>query len=211
MPAAPPPELRAAGNEPASRLVIDAQRIELRTEPGDRRIEAPTPTPEPLPAGRRWQALVSGTPLTVTRSDRLCADSMSGMPHPHSVSVTWQGRTLHGCGGEPATLLHGGEWVVEDLNRAGIIDRSRASLAFGPDGGLSGRASCNTYVARYALTGEGLGMTGLAVSRMLCASALMLQEQRFLDALARTERFEMTADGALVLHGAGHRILARRP
>lgn len=110
-----------------------------------------------------------------------------------------------------ASLLRGPEWVVEDLDRAGIIDRSRASLEFGPDGRLSGRTSCNTYVARYALTGEGIGVTGIVATDTTCAPALMRQEQRFLDALARTEGFELTRDGALVLHGAGHRILARRP
>jgi heat shock protein HslJ len=107
--------------------------------------------------------------------------------------------------------IAGTEWVVEDLNRAGIIDRSRVTLDFGADGHLSGRASCNTYAARYALAGEGIGVTGIVTTDRTCAPALMLQEQRFLEALVRTERVETTPDGALVLHGAGHRILGRRP
>jgi heat shock protein HslJ len=116
------------------------------------------------------------------------------------------------AGAAPTALnIESSTWVVEDLNRAGIIDRSRATLEFETDGRLSGRASCNTYVARYALSGEGIGVTDIVTTDRTCAPALMLQEQRFLEALVRIERFEMTRDGALVLHGAGHRILGRRP
>jgi heat shock protein HslJ len=46
---------------------------------------------------------------------------------------------------------------------------------------------------------------------MACAPSLDAQEQRFLAALAATQRFEIDSDGALRLLGAGERsITARR-
>ena len=71
---------------------------------------------------------------------------MSGMPFPFSAEVIIAGRAFRGCAGEPDTLLIGDEWVVEDIG-GGLIDRSRATLDFGVDGRLAGRASCNALHA----------------------------------------------------------------
>jgi heat shock protein HslJ/uncharacterized lipoprotein YbaY len=107
--------------------------------------------------------------------------------------------------------VQGVEWIVEDINGGGIIDRSRASLVFGPDGRLSGRGSCNAYAGRYAMTGDGITVSGIAGTKMSCAPSLMAQEARFHEVLRDVRRFEIRADGALVLHTEDRRsILARR-
>lgn len=122
------------------------------------------------------------------------------------------GLTLNGCGGDPAALLQGGEWVVEDLRGGGIVDRSRITLNFGTDGRVGGAASCNRYTAAYALSGEGLTISKAAATMMACAPALMQQERLFLDLLAQVRHFTLDATGALVLHAAdGRTISARRP
>lgn len=108
------------------------------------------------------------------------------------------------------TSLLGHEWIVEDIASGGIIDNSRASLIFGPDGTLSGRASCNSYSGLYALSGERITVSRLAGTMMACAPALMEQEDRFFDILKQADRIEFTDDGALVVVGAdGRRLLAR--
>jgi putative lipoprotein len=128
-------------------------------------------------------------------------------------TLSWKGRQYPECReltASPADL-QGVEWVVEDLNGGGIIDRSRATLVFGADGRLSGRASCNTYTAEYAASGDTVRVSNVAGTARACAPSLMAQEQRFYDALKAATRFEFRADGALVLHaGDGRRILARR-
>jgi heat shock protein HslJ/uncharacterized lipoprotein YbaY len=107
--------------------------------------------------------------------------------------------------------VQGVEWIVEDINGGGIIDRSRATLVFGPDGRLSGRGSCNAYTGRYAMTGDGVTVSGIAGTKMSCAPSLMAQEARFHEVLRDVKRFEIRADGALVLHTDDRRsILARR-
>jgi heat shock protein HslJ len=163
------------------------------------------------PAFARYSTDLDGQPVVATVYEEICADSMSGMPHPNRVVVSVAGREYRGCGGEPARLLQGGEWVVEDIDSAGIVDRSRATLVFGLDGRISGRASCNTYGGQYKLTGESLTIDKAATTMMACAPSLDAQEQRFLAALAATQRFEITGDGALLLLGSGDRsIKARR-
>lgn len=128
-------------------------------------------------------------------------------------ALSWRGRQYPECRElttSPADL-HGVEWVVEDLNGGGIIDRSRATLVFGADGRLSGRASCNTYTAAYTASGDTVRVSDVVGTSRTCAPSLMAQEQRFYDALKNATRFQFRADGALVLHADdGRRILARR-
>jgi heat shock protein HslJ len=116
---------------------------------------------------------------------------------------------------EGAGLTHrlvGPEWVVEDLDRRGIIDRSRVTLAFEPDGRTGGRAGCNAWTGRWTLDGERLALSGIAVTARACAPALELQEARFLATLRQPMRVDFTGpDGALRLSAdGGGSILARR-
>jgi heat shock protein HslJ/uncharacterized lipoprotein YbaY len=203
---------RATGNEPFWRLDMAGGETTLLADLGKTRVAAPTPAGERVEGGIRYAANTSEGPLTVTVFDRRCNDTMTGMPHPHAVTVQFAGRTLQGCGGDPATLLQGREWVVEDINRTGVIDRSRTTLSFGADGHLVGMGSCNTYLARYSLSGEGLAITRPASTVKACPPALMRQEDLVFDILAKVQRFEIDPTGALVLRASdGRSITARRP
>lgn len=205
-PAAP---FRATGNEPSWRLDIGPSR--LRWQSGSAIVEAPTPAPV-IATGERRYTVGSGAGATVVAvSEDVCVDSMSGMPHPNAVEVLHEGKSFRGCGGDPATLLRGAPWQVEDIDGGGIIDRSRITLRFGADGQLSGQASCNAYTGAYRLTGETLSFRRPAATLRACAPALMQQEIRFLDSLGQVQRFEITPTGALVLAGPpGRSITARR-
>ncbi len=209
---APGLPFRATGNEPGWRLDITERAMSLLADDGRTRIEAPTPVAEPGEGFTRFRAPAAGAGLVATIFDRRCTDSMTGMPYPNAVTVAFGGRTLNGCGGDPATLLLGAEWVVEDLRGGGIVDRSRMTLNFGADGRVAGGASCNRYTAAYSLTGEGLSISKPASTMMACAPSLMEQERLFLGMLAQVRRFTIDATGALVLHAAdGRTIRARRP
>ena len=70
--------------------------------------------------------------------------------------LTIRGESLPECEPAGALVLQAGEWVVEDINRGGLIDRSRVTLNFGNDGRVSGRASCNNYVGAYQVDGRTL-------------------------------------------------------
>ena len=201
---------RATGNEPGWHLELDDRRLSFTMQGGTGPVIAPTPAPEATPNSRNYAAAVAGKPLTIAIVDVLCADSMTGMPYPSAVTVDYAGRTYKGCGGDPAALLQGAEWVLEDI-AGGIIGESRVTLNFSTDGQLSGLGACNRFTARYALTGEGLSISRVASTKMACAAPLMDQEQRFLDLLQGVQRFELTGDGALILHASEQRrMVARR-
>jgi len=86
------------------------------------------------------------------------------------------------------------------------------TLAFAPDGHLSGHASCNRFMSEYTLSGEGFSIAKAAGTRMMCDAALMEQERVFLAALGNTQNFSIAADGALLLRAGDWRtIVARRP
>jgi heat shock protein HslJ/uncharacterized lipoprotein YbaY len=198
----------AGGNEPGWHLELGTRTM-FATADGTTRVDELTPAADTTGITRRYAVTPA---LQVTIADRLCVDTMSGMPFPNSVTVLLNGRELHGCGGDPATLLQGGEWVVEDMAGAGIVDGSHATLNFGADGELAGSGSCNRYSGSYALTGEVLSVSSkTAMTMMACVPALMEQESRFMQLLSQVRRFRLDANGALILESDGTgTITARR-
>jgi heat shock protein HslJ/uncharacterized lipoprotein YbaY len=202
---------RATGNEPGWRLEITDTKMTFIGNYGQTRIEAPAPAAQTTAEFRQYEARTDGHDLIVRIFDRRCSDTMSGMPHPNEVVVVFDGKRLNGCGGDPAALLRGAEWVVEDINGAGVIDGSRVTLNFASGQRISGRASCNTYTGAYTLTGETLTFSNTAGTMMACAPALMHQENLFLDVLKNVQGFALAADGALILRaGDGRTVTARR-
>lgn len=201
-------QFRAVGNEPGWRLDVTARALVLLTDGGDTRIVAPGPLLETRAGLRHYRADSAQGELSVTVVERLCVDSMSGMPHPAAVELSWQGQTLRGCGGEPMGLLLGEAWQVVESAGARVADAQQMTLVFGSDGRIAGMAACNRYSGNFRLSGEGLRLSQLLATRMACAPALMDQEQRFLAALAAVTNFAIAADGALELK-SGERVLVR--
>jgi heat shock protein HslJ len=203
---------RATGNEPSWGLNIGNTEMTLLTNFGQDRLVAAAPKPQVSGATTRYVARTDQGELAATIVEQLCVDSMSGMPHPQSVTVVVGGKTLTGCGGEPASLLQGAEWTVVSIAGKPLVAGSKATLTFAPDGSLSGHASCNRFMSEYKLSGEGLSIASAAGTRMMCEAPLMQQEQALLAALSSTQGFSISADGALLLRaGDGRTIKARRP
>ena len=88
----------------------------------------------------------------------------------------------------PPEALTRSEWVVEDIGGMGVVERSRPTIAFSPEGAVSGNGSCNRFMGGFALHDADLAFTPLASTRMACAEALMRQERAFLDLLGACAR-----------------------
>jgi heat shock protein HslJ len=201
----------ARGNEPGWSVDIDSQRMRLVLDNGERKIVTRAPRTSRIAGGRRFSARAAGRQVTVDAVNRICRDTMSGMSFPDTVTVRAGDWTLHGCGGEPASLIEGAEWTVESIDGHGVVGGSRVTLHFG-EGRVSGSAGCNRFMGPYHLTGESLEIGPAAAGRMACEPALMSQETTFLKLLEAVRKFELTNDGALVLVADdGRKILARRP
>lgn len=108
-------------------------------------------------------------------------------------------------------LLPGSDWVVEDIDRGGIIDNSRVTLAFAREGTLGGRATCNSYSTRFATNGERISVDRRTVATMMaCAPALMNQEAKFLSLLPTVTDWRIDETGALLLSAGDKPVIKAR-
>jgi heat shock protein HslJ len=97
------------------------------------------------------------------------------------------------------TDLLGTAWLAEDIDGRGVVDRARSTMDFTKAGQVSGLAACNRYFGPVSLSGDAITFGNLAATRMMCPDTLMDQEQRFLQALSISKRFELTHEGQILL------------
>lgn len=82
--------------------------------------------------------------------------------------------------------LAGSQWLVEDLEGRGVVDRVQSTLAFGERGAAAGNLACNRFTTTYEQSGPGLRFGQVGSTRRMCPEAVMDQEQRFTAVLGRT-------------------------
>lgn len=204
------PRFRAVGNEPAWRLDVGPHGLELLADGGATRVFASAPLVVEGAGLRSYQGATAGGELEALVFERLCIDSMSGMTHPNTVEVRWQDRVLRGCGGDPAELLQGEPWEVVEVDGGAVAEPARMTLGFAVDGKFAGIAACNRYFGNYALSGEGLRLSPLGMTRMACEPRAMEDEQRFIAAAGRVTGFAIAADGRLELRAADRVVMRAR-
>ena len=196
--------LTARGNEPGWRLDLSQTGYVFDGMTGEIRMEGPLPESQPMIDGARFD-VSDGFGFGIARS--LCRDTMTGMPHPVSVTVTDKGQVLQGCGGNPADLL-AGAWTVEHVDGAVLPEGAEVSMDFdATDQRVFGAGGCNRYNGGFTLTGEGLSFGPAASTMMACPQDLMAVEATFLKGLATVDRFDLTADGKLELFAGGTTVV----
>jgi len=100
---------------------------------------------------------------------------------------------------QPLTFVKAGGLAGTSWAMAG---NAGVTLQFDPNGKVSGRGGCNRYSGQAKIDGDKLSFGPLVSTRMACPGDAMKQEQEFLAALGKAERF--TLDGAgLTIHVAG--------
>lgn len=113
---------------------------------------------------------------------------------------------------DPAPDLADTQWVVEDIDGRGIVDRVESSLNIDANDRVSGFGGCNRYFSDVT-TADGTIAFGLIGStRMACPEAVMDQEQKFFAALGASRSFRQdTLTGLLYFQDeAGQDILRLR-
>ena len=201
----------ARGQEPGWQITIADETISLSADYGALQLRMPRPEPEITAAGIVYRTAGDGRSLSVSIQPRICADIATGMPHPYRVRYDLDGETHAGCGGEPKSLLTGGEWVVEEIGGRPVIADAEVTILFMEEDRVAGGASCNRFFGSYKLSGEGLTFAQMGGTMMACPGPLADQEARFLKLLQETYRFEIDSEGRLVLHTPHQqRIAARR-
>lgn len=198
--------LTARGNEPGWQLMITDRAITFSTMDGMAVSVEPVPPATTANEIAVHSTMVEGKPFSLVVVDKICSDTMTGMPFPKTVAVVLGDQNFIGCGGDPLSLLLG-DWKVEEIGGLGVILESEASIAFDLDGSLHGNSSCNRFFGTFTLTGEGLTISETGGTMMACDPGLMDQEQRFLSSLDAVRRFESLPDGRLRLIGDDGRVV----
>lgn len=200
----------ARGNEPFWNFSVAGPDFVLSTPEGVQASGA-IPAAAWRDGAVEWDIADAGLRLRMVEAT--CRDDMTGMPYPETVTLTTPQGALRGCGGDPVSLLEGGEWTVTGIAGLGeIADDAGVTLAFREGGSLGGMGGCNRYSATFTLSGEGLMIGPAAATMMACEEERMMYEQALFQALPGVTRFDIGADGEMLLFGDhdGPLVVARR-
>ena len=107
--------------------------------------------------------------------------------------------TLVGCASDAPQLEQDSPYQVEWIGERPLIDSSHLTLTLGTDGRAFGSAGCNHWFASYTLKDAELRFSQAGSTRKMCAPALMEQEARFLTALEKVQRWDISAIDQLQL------------
>lgn len=94
--------------------------------------------------------------------------------------------------------LIGSEWLAEDIDNRGVLDRLQSRLSFSTADQVSGFGGCNQFSGKAELDGSKVSFGPLGATRKMCDPSVMDQEDRFMKALARV-RSARSENGLLYL------------
>lgn len=122
------------------------------------------------------------------------------------VSVSSGDTGLQGMAG-----IQDGEWRVTQFNNDVAPAPTAPTITFGVDGRAYGSTGCNNFTSEYTLDGNAVSLAPIGVTKRLCDPGLNEQERRFLEVLNSLNRASLSAEGRLILEGAGDlRLVAER-
>ena len=202
---AQPATYHAVGDEPFWRVTITPRRMHFE-QLSERSMTVATPRP----AHPRYMGRIYATPrLRISIRTTPCSTGMGETMYADEVTVTVDGRTLHGCGGasvEPVNLINT-SWRITAINGR-VVPADRPYRLEFTDGRLSGRAGCNSFGGGYQLNGNRLTAGPLMSTRMACPGR-MADEQTVLRILRAPVASRQTNEHTLEMRGAAGSISLR--
>ncbi len=119
-----------------------------------------------------------------------------------------------GCGSSPAdsSSLQGTKWALVTLQGEALLTGTAPSAEFSADQ-IRGSTGCNTYFGTYAVSGNELRLSDLAVTEMWCMEpeGVMDQEKAFLNALNSVASCQVETGRLELYNKAGTQILVFGP
>lgn len=108
--------------------------------------------------------------------------------------------------------LQGGEWRIDDMVGAGVIDNRHVALQFLAGHQLAGSGRCHRLLGVYGIAAPGkIAIDTSGSTRMACPKALMDQERTLLVLLPHITAYSVDATDGLQLSAPDERrITARR-
>jgi len=102
-----------------------------------------------------------------------------------------------------------GKWLAEDIDGRGVIDNAQSTLEVKADGSVAGNTGVNRYGGTAQITEQNITFGPLATTRRAGPPALMDQELKFTDALAKSVGFRIKENGLMYLMDAAGKELLR--
>lgn len=130
-------------------------------------------------------------------------------PNSTEVSIDGAGNSMRGPAPRRGLL---GEWLIEDVDRRGVMDNVQLTLTFDDKGRVSGQLGCNAVTGRFTADKGKLSFGPLVSTRKMCVSpAVMNQEDLVLRSLQMLNTVSWSDNGAAILGGPeGHSIVMRK-
>lgn len=194
----------ALGTEPGWTLEITPHRLNYVGAYGATQIVEANPGASPSFNGLRYEA----TRLTIDVSHGACSDGMSDRRYADRVTLTADGATFGGCGGDilPPANLAGTHWRMMSIDRQSVDPATRTSLDF--DGEMmTGSAGCNRFSASYTSDGARLSTGPIAATKKACVGPAQTQEAAAFSILAAPVTIRFAIDGKMILMGAEGRSI----
>jgi len=193
---------RASGNEPFWSLALDTSALRLERLGRAPLVLAPPPAARIVGGVHIFEAELNSRSLRVRIEPGPCVDSMTGMPHPATVTLEHGAEGLSGCGGDPGALLRQSARVLRALDGAPLPSDRPLELLFGTEGRFAGQGPCNRLLGGYRLSGEELRLGPVASTMMACPEPLMAAERHYVEALEKVRGFALSPEGGLFLLAA---------
>ena len=115
--------------------------------------------------------------------------------------------TLAGCSLIGGDTANGGlgdtSWTVVSIAGQPTIPDARPTMAFTPEGAVSGSGGCNQYSGSFHTDGDRITIGPVSSTLMGCEDERGRQETAFLSGLQGATTWRQAQDGNLVLEGAG--------
>ena len=92
-----------------------------------------------------------------------------------------------------------GEWLLEDLAGAGVLDNLQTTIKFTNEGRLAGFGGCNNYFAAYQIQGNKIKIGVIGSTQKSCTPAIMDQEFRYFQALGKAYRIRLDKNRGFLL------------
>jgi heat shock protein HslJ len=118
---------------------------------------------------------------------------------------------LLGCSSEPLQVVSERVYQAEWISGKPRVHHSHPTLILGQDGRAYGNGGCNHWFAAYTLEGDQLSFSEIGSTRKMCPPALMVQEQHFLEALSKVQRWDFSSQEQLRLWPAAGKPMRFEP
>jgi heat shock protein HslJ len=130
------------------------------------------------------------------------------------VSISAAAIIMTGCSTKPPAAvtpeLSGTIWLVEDINGQGVLDMLQSTLHFKDAENVTGNGGCNNFFSIAYIDEWLISFGPIGTTRMACSEAIMDQEQRYLNALAATGRYQYNPETDLLYFYDGNNKNALR-